>query len=41
VESWKGELQPQLLKAGFAHGDQDYLPLAIDSIGRLASRMSW
>jgi hypothetical protein len=41
VESWKGELQPQLLKAGFARGAQDYLPLAIDSIGRLASRMSW
>jgi hypothetical protein len=29
------------LKAGFAHGDQDYLPLAIESIGRLSSRIAW
>jgi hypothetical protein len=41
LESWKGDLQPPLLKAGFAHGDQDYLPLAIESIGCLASRISW
>jgi hypothetical protein len=41
LESWKGDIQPSLLKAGFAHGDQDYLPLAIESIGRLASRISW
>jgi hypothetical protein len=27
------------LKAGFAHGDKDYLPLAIKSIGRLSSRL--
>jgi hypothetical protein len=41
LESWKGDLQPMLLKAGFAHGDRDYLPLAIDSIVRLASRINW
>jgi hypothetical protein len=41
LESWKGDLQPLLLKAGFARGDQDYLPLAIDSISRLASRINW
>jgi hypothetical protein len=41
LESWKGDLQPLLLKAGFAHGDQDYLPLAIESIGRLSSRIAW
>jgi hypothetical protein len=41
LESWKGDLQPLLLKAGFARGDQDYLPLAIESIGRLASRIGW
>jgi SIR2-like domain len=41
LESWKSDLQPPLLKAGFAHGDQDYLLLAIESIGRLASRISW
>jgi hypothetical protein len=41
LESWKGDLQPLLLKAGFAHGDKEYLPLAIESIGRLASRISW
>jgi hypothetical protein len=29
LEDWKGDLQPLLLKAGFAHGDQDYLPLAL------------
>jgi hypothetical protein len=40
-DSWKGDLQPQLLKAGFARGDKDYLPLAIESIGRLASRINW
>jgi hypothetical protein len=34
-------LQPQLLKAGFAHGDKEYLQLAIESIGRLASRIGW
>jgi SIR2-like domain len=41
LDNWKGDLQPLLLKAGFAHGDQDYLPLAIESIGRLASRIAW
>jgi SIR2-like domain len=41
LESWKGDLQPLLLKAGFAHGDKDYLPLVIESIGRLASRIGW
>jgi hypothetical protein len=41
LESWKGDLQPLLLKAGFAREDQDYLPLAIESIGRLASRIGW
>jgi hypothetical protein len=40
-ESWKGDLQPLLLKAGFAQGDQDYLPLAIESINRLSGRISW
>jgi hypothetical protein len=39
LESWTGSLQPLLLKAGFAHGDKEYLPLAIESIGRLASRI--
>jgi hypothetical protein len=29
LESWKEDLQPQPLKAGFAHGDKEYLPLAI------------
>jgi hypothetical protein len=41
LESWKGELQPVLLKAGFARDDQEYLALAIESIGRLASGMRW
>jgi len=41
LDSWKGDLQPLLLKAGFARGDHDYLPLAIESIGRLASRIGW
>jgi hypothetical protein len=41
LESWKGDLQPLLLKAGFANRDQDYLPLAIESIGRLSSRIAW
>jgi hypothetical protein len=41
LDGWKGDLQPLLLKAGFAHGDQDYLPLAIESIQRLASRIGW
>lgn len=41
IESWKGDLQPVLLKAGFALGDRDYLSLAIDSIVRLASRINW
>ena len=41
LESWIGGLQPLLLKAGFAHGDKEYLPLAIESIGRLASRINW
>jgi hypothetical protein len=39
LDSWKGDLQPLLLKAGFAHGDKDYLPLAIESIGRMSGRM--
>ena len=41
IDSWKGDLQPLLLEAGFAHGDKDYLTLAIDSVGRFASRISW
>lgn len=41
LDRWKADLQPLLLKAGFARGDQDYLPLAIESIGRLASRINW
>jgi hypothetical protein len=41
LEGWKGELQPVLLKAGFARGNQEYLALAIDSIVRLASGMRW
>ena len=36
-----GELQPVLLKAGFARGDQEYLVLAVDGIVRLASGMRW
>jgi len=40
IESWKTDLQPQLLKAGFARGDKDYLPLAIQSILAL-SGLSW
>ncbi|WP_371422597.1 SIR2 family protein [Tardiphaga sp.] len=39
LDSWKGDVGPLLLKAGFAHGDKDYLPLAIKSIGRLSSRL--
>jgi hypothetical protein len=39
LESWKGDLGPLLLKAGFAHGAQDYLLAAVESIGRLASRI--
>lgn len=38
LESWKAELEPLLLKAGFARGDHDYLLLAVESIMRLASR---
>jgi hypothetical protein len=41
LDSWKGDLQPLLIKAGFAHGDHVYLPLAIESISRLASRINW
>lgn len=41
LDSWKGDLQPQLLKAGFAHGDIEFLSLALESIGRLASRIGW
>lgn len=41
LDSWKGELQPVLLEAGFARGDQEYLALAIESIGHLASNMRW
>ena len=40
-ESWMGDLQGQVLKAGFAHDDKEYLSLAIKSIGKLASRISW
>jgi hypothetical protein len=29
------------MKADFAHGDHEYLPLAIESISRLASRINW
>jgi hypothetical protein len=32
IESWKTDLQPELLKAGFARGNKDYLLLAIQSI---------
>jgi len=41
LESWKAELEPLLLKAGFARGDHDYLLLAIENISRLASRIGW
>jgi hypothetical protein len=41
LTTWKGDLQPLILKAGFARGDADYLQSAIESIGRLASRISW
>ncbi|WP_338835174.1 SIR2 family protein [Bradyrhizobium septentrionale] len=41
LDSWKGEVQPTLLEAGFARGDQDYLTLATESIVRLASNMRW
>jgi hypothetical protein len=40
LDGWNGNLQPLLLKAGFAHGDKEYLPLAIESIGRLANRIN-
>jgi SIR2-like domain len=39
LDSWKGDLEPLLLKAGLARGDHDYLLLAIESIKRLASRI--
>jgi hypothetical protein len=39
LDSWKGDLGPLLLKAGFAHGDNDYLLAAVESIGRLVSRI--
>jgi hypothetical protein len=29
------------VKAGFARRDAEYLPLAIESLGRLASRIGW
>jgi hypothetical protein len=32
---------PLLLEAGFARRDAEYLPLAIESLGRLASRIGW
>jgi hypothetical protein len=41
LEGWKGEVQPVLLEAGFARGDQDYLALATESIAHLASNMRW
>lgn len=41
LDSWKGELKPVLLQAGFARGDQEYLALAIESIVHLASNMRW
>ncbi|MCG2631790.1 SIR2 family protein [Bradyrhizobium sp. WYCCWR 13023] len=41
IESWKTDLQPELLKAGFARGDKDYLLLAIQSILALSGRISW
>ena len=39
LDSWKADLGPLLLKAGFARGDHGYLLLAIESFGRLASRI--
>jgi len=41
LNNWKGDLQPLLLEAGFARRDAEYLPLAIESLGRLASRIGW
>jgi SIR2-like domain len=41
LDSWKAELQDTLLKAGFARGDQEFLSLVHQSIGRLASRIGW
>jgi hypothetical protein len=41
LEGWKGDLQPVLLKAGFARGDQEYLALTSESIVHLASNMRW
>lgn len=37
----EGDLQPLLLEAGFARRDAEYLPLAIESLARLASRIGW
>lgn len=41
IESWKGDLQQVLLKAGFARGDEDYLLPAIQSIDRMCQRFRW
>lgn len=41
IEAWKGSLQKPLLDAGFARGDQEFLPLAIQSIERLSRRIGW
>ncbi|MGX7741663.1 SIR2 family protein [Rhodopseudomonas parapalustris] len=41
MEAWKGDLQKELLDAGFAQGDQEFLSLAIQNIERISERFGW